>query len=132
DAKNYYYLGNRDGSDVVTTTANQVVDYVQNNLQFNQNDEAYLENGQGVNKRHGWGLITTDNLTAQNLVNNKLTENLKQFNTIVQTENFGTDNLVPGQETWRNIVLSQLITPENTDDDLTYGNMVEIVKTSNT
>ena len=133
DAKNYYYLGTRDGSDVVTTTANQVVDYVQNNLQFNRENEA---NG-GSNSADGWNIITVDNLTGQDLVNARLesggeNNKLSAFNTIIQTESFGSDNLVPGQETTRTLILSQLITPENTDDDLTYGNMVEIVKTSNT
>ncbi len=146
DAKNYYYLGNRDGSEVVTTVANQVVDYVQNNLQFDENNEANMDDsGQGVNARDGWKLITVENLTKhdevnEDLVNRKLEpegedfdkKKLSAFNTIVQTESFGSDNLVPGQETTRTIVLSQLITPQNTDDDLTYGNMVEIVKTSNT
>src|SRR5699024_10093037 len=40
--------------------------------------------------------------------------------------------LEPGAETTRTLILSQMITPENTEDDLTYGNMVEIVETSNT
>ena len=126
--KDFYYRGDKTGTTISTTTANQVVDYVQNNLQFNENNEA---NG-GSNKKDGWKLITVDNLTNDGLVNSKLSEQLKQFNTITQTESFGSDNLQPGQETSRTIILSQLITPENTDDDLTYGNMVEIVKTSNT
>ena len=36
-----------------------------------------------------------------------------------------------GEEVSKTLILSQLITPENTDDDLTYTNMVEIAKTSN-
>ena len=81
--------------------------------------------------------MTDENLVANDLVNSRLTEQLTNFNTIIQTEDFGNGDedgeaLVPGQEISKTLILSQLITPENTDDDLTYSNMVEIVKTSNT
>ena len=38
----------------------------------------------------------------------------------------------PGESADKTIVLTQLISTENSSDDLTYSNMVEIVKTSNT
>ncbi len=123
--KNFYYQGNSSDITVVTTTANQVVDYVQNNLQFDASNKV---NSQSANK---WSAISSDNLTAGNLVNNKLQENLNKFNTIIQTNSF-EEQLVPGQEISKTLILSQLITPENDADDLTYSNMVEIVKTSNT
>ena len=121
--KNFYYMGNTDGANVVTTTADQVVDYVQNNLQFEAVNEA--------NSTDGWSVIAVDNLMGGDLVNNRFEEKLKQFNTIIQTENFNTSTLRPGEEVSKTLILSQLITPENTDDDLTYTNMVEVVKTSN-
>ena len=127
--KDFYYNGNISGATISTTTANQVIDYVQNNLQF--------ESGNSINTTdNGWNIITVSDITGQDLVNSKLetTNNarLSEFNTIIQTESFGADALVPGQETTRTLILSQLISPENSADDLTYGNMVEIVKTSNT
>ena len=122
--KNFYYLGNSADTTVVTTTANQVVDYVQNNLQFDASNK--------VNSQDKWSVITADNLAGGDLVNSRLQESLTKFNTIIQTDSFGSDALVPGQETSRTLILSQLITPENEEDDLTYSNMVEIVKTSNT
>ena len=134
--KDFYYNGNISGATISTTTANQVIDYVQNNLQF--------ESGNSINTTdNGWNIITVSDITGQDLVNSKLetTNNarLSEFNTIIQTESFGTalvpgqaTALVPGQETTRTLILSQLISPENSADDLTYGNMVEIVKTSNT
>ena len=71
-----------------------------------------------------------EELLNEGLVNSKYTENLAQFNTIIQTESFASA-LKPGDEITKTLILSQLITPENSDDDLTYSNMVEIVKTSN-
>ena len=121
--KNFYYRGNTEGAHVSTTTTEQVIDYVQNNLQFEANNEA--------NSTDGWKVITAEDLMNVDLVNDRLTENLAQFNTIIQTENFNTSALRPGEEVSKTLILSQLITPENTDDDLAYTNMVEITKTSN-
>lgn len=120
--KNFYYQGNTTGTTVVTTTANQVVDYVQNNLQFDASNK--------VNSEGKWSVITADNLTSEDLVNSRLQESLTKFNTIIQTDSFG-EQLEPSQEIAKTLILSQLITPENKEDDLTYSNMVEIVKTSN-
>ena len=124
DSKNFYYKGDTNGASIVTTTANQVVDYVANNLQF--------DNSNSVNSQDGWTVITDDDLMSTDLVNGRLSEQLAQFNTIITAESFGSEALEPGDEVTRTVVLSQLITPENTSDDLTYENMVEIVKTSNT
>ena len=136
DTKDFYYNGDKSGTTVVTTTTNQVVDYVQNNLQFvnnagNINDinTNYIAN---TNQQNGWNVIKPNDITGGDLVNNRLAEKLPKFNTIIQTGNFATDALVPGQETSRKLILTQMITPENESDDLTYDNMVEIVKTSNT
>ncbi len=122
DSKNFYYKGDTSGAHVSTTTPNQVVDYVQNNLQFAANNE--------TNSGAGWSVISGADLVGGDLVNARLTENVAQFNTIIQTESFGTA-LLPGEEITQTLILSQLITPENTEDDLQYTNMAEIVKTSN-
>ena len=122
--KNFYYKGDTSGASISTTTANQVVDYVANNFQFDSTN--------ATNTTDGWTFIEDTNLLGSDLVNARLTEQLSQFNTIIETENFGEQALLPGQEVSKTLILSQLITPENTDDDLTYNNMVEIVKTSNT
>ena len=126
--KDFYYKGNTSGISVVTTTANQLVDYVQNNLQFDASNK--------VNSQDRWSVINVNDLTAHqevnsDLVNKRWEEQLHKFNTIIQTDSL-SENLVPGQEISKTLILSQLITPENEEDDLTYGNMVEIVKTSNT
>ena len=120
DGKEFYYKGKQSGN-VVTTNANQVVDYVANNLQFNSSDS----------RNNGWSVISKDDLTGQNLVNAKLTDNVSKFNTIIQTSGLSKD-LKPGDVSEKTLVLSQLITAENKSDDLTYRNITEIVKTSNT
>lgn len=120
--KNFYYKGDTSGAHVSTTTTEQVIDYVQNNLQFEANNS--------TNSGDGWSVITNENLLSQDLVNARLTNNIAQFNTIIQTSSLNTD-LAPGDEVTKTLILSQLITPENTEDDLQYTNMVEIAKTSN-
>ena len=119
--KDYYYKGVADNATISTTNANQVIDYVVNNLQFDSNNEA---NG-------GWSVIDKGTITSDGLVNEKLSADLEKFNNIIQTGNLSGD-LAPNDEKTATLILSQLITPENTEDDLTYSNMVEIVKTSNT
>ena len=124
--KNFYYNGDNRQTHISKTTANQVIDYVQNNLQYDASNK--------VNTDNGWALIKVDDLLNGKLVNDKLetTNNnkLSSFNTIIQATSF-KQALEPGEEISKALVLSQLITPENTEDDLTYGNMVEIVNTSN-
>ena len=128
EGQKYYYLADSSGATVVTTVANQVVDYVANNLQFNG---ANAENNK-------WTVINNASLiTSQsadndnNLVNRRLINNVKQYNTTVQTDGLNK-SLKPGESADKTIVLTQLISTENSSDDLTYSNMVEIVKTSNT
>ena len=124
DNKNFYYKGDTSDAKVVTTTAEQVLDYVQNNFQFEANNS--------TNSGDGWSAISSTDILSGDLVNNRLSNNIGQFNTIIQTSSFGATDLRPGDETTKTLILSQLITPENTEDDLQYTNMVEIVKTSNT
>ena len=126
----FYYTGIvKDKNTIVTTKANQVIDYVANNLQFN------------VSENSNWKVIDNEKLLSDGLVNNELKEIVDRYNTIIITENLGTD-LVPtlykdkiNKNAKDNVsvplVLTQLITSENDTDDLTYSNVVEIVKTSN-
>lgn len=130
----FYYTGIvSNPSTVVKTEANQVIDYVANNLQFYALDNS------------SWSVIDEQTLLAngnetQTLVNNKLTDEAKKYNTIITTNensNIAKTALLPEKydETKASVsddlVLTQLITSENETDDLTYRNIVEIVKTSN-
>ena len=122
----FYYTGNKSANaKIVTTKANEVIDYVANNLQFN------------VSNNKDWKVIEKDEIKSQGLVNAKLDNKVEKFNTIIVTESLNKD-LVPELADENNssvsvpLVLTQLITSENDSDDLTYRNLVEIVKTSNT
>lgn len=131
----FYYTGKvSDKSKVATTTANQVIDYVANNLQF---DSSLQENAK-------WEVIKLEDITSQKLVNATLNEKLERFNTIITTKADSTIALAPlvpeiyAKQNGGNsaasdtLLLTQSITPENETRDLTYKNIVEVVKTSNT
>lgn len=122
----FYYTGNKSANaPIVTTKANKVIDYVANNLQFN------------VANNSNWKVISKEDIKSEGLVNSKLDKQLEKYNTIIVTESLAKD-LVPELVNKENsnvtvpLVLTQLITSENDSDDLTYRNLVEIVKTSNT
>ena len=127
----FYYTGNvKDKNKVVTTNAKQIVDYVANNLQFS------------ANKNSNWKQISKAEIQSQGLVNEKIINELDNYNTIITTTSLDKE-LVPSlyKETVNNnaidtvstqLVLSKVITPENNTDELTYRNIVEIVKTTNT
>lgn len=126
----FYYTGKvADTKNIVKTCANQVIDYVANNLQFNKDGNA------------NWNVITLKEIEENGLVNNSLKDKLEQFNTIIVTNDLSKE-LVP--QLYKDkinkaetasvevpLVLTQLITSENNTDDLTYQNIVEIVNTSN-
>lgn len=128
EGQKYYYLGDSSGANIVTTVANQVIDYVANNLQFNAQN-ASNQKWEVINNST---LITTTTADKdENIVNRRLDNNVKQYNNVIQTE--GLNNVLkPGESAEQTLVLTQLISTENTSDDLTYSNMVEIAKTSNT
>lgn len=127
----FYYTGNKSANaQIVTTRADQVIDYVANNLQFN------------VSNNSNWKVIEKDEIKSQGLVNSILDKQVEKYNTIIETKDLNKD-LVPSlykDKQDKNatdsvsvpLVLTQLITSENDSDDLTYRNLVEIVKTSNT
>lgn len=128
----FYYTGTAsDVSKVVATQANQVIDYVANNLQFDGSD---VDN-------NAWEVISRKDLIEKGLVNSKLENEVEKYNTIITTKsnsNIAKTLLQPEiynkdkSEVSDKLVLTQLITSENSTDDLTYRNIVEIVKTSNT
>ena len=134
----FYYTGNiadkNIKNSIVKTKADQVIDYVENNLQFNAANNS------------DWKVITQDELQktdkSQDLVNHTLKDEVAKYNTIITTGSLGTE-LIPTiykdkidgsaiDNVTVPLILTQLITSENDTDDLTYFNTVEIVKTSNT
>lgn len=125
--EDFYYKGIVGNGKVVTTAANQVLDYVSNNLQYR------------AEQNQGWSVVTianlrnnADNTVDSRLISNSIENEVSKFNTLLINQSLATA-LKPGESTNRQtLVLSQVITPENTSDDLSYENIAEIVKTSNT
>ncbi len=117
EGQEFYYKA-RGANQVVTTTANTVVDYVANNLQFRADD----------NTEGGWASV--ENVVSSEGLDTQLQEPVKSFNTIIKTESLNKE-LTPGEETTTSLVLTQLMTSQNTADDRTYNNIAEIVNISN-
>ena len=111
--KAFYYTGVKSG-DIVTTSADTVVDYVSNNLQYREVDNS------------NWEVVSLDKLE----VNEGIKANTSN-KTILQTTKL-SKALKPGETNAGNLVLSQTITSQNTSDDMTYDNIAEIIKYSNT
>lgn len=131
DEKTFYYAGRvQNPSNMVTTSADLLVDYVENNLQFRANSN---------DSRWGWQTINQSELA--NYVSAEVAAEANNYNTIIKTEGLKAE-LIPAttnnvrnnvDRTQKNIrlILTQLITSQNTDDNKSYGNTAEIVRISN-
>ena len=138
----FYYTGktnNNSSNNISTTTADTVIDYVSNNVQFlptNSNNK-------------NWGIRRVDEITGSDntgkeigentdLVNSKYIDTLKTYNVIVTTKALGNENLYPeksevGTSTLEtDMMLSSTLAPDTGNDSMIYNNLVEIVQTSNT
>lgn len=132
DDRSFYYIGvPSNGAKVVTTTPDIVLDYVANNLQFD------------ASQNRVWKTVSRDEIKKNELVKKSLIDNkLITRNTIIETDAFAKElaptkyktdiNSEAQNSTTVPLMLSQLITSENSTNDLTFRNLVEIVKTSNT
>ena len=122
DLQFYYKAANGakvDASKIVKTSADNVIDYVENNMQFNVDDNNNI-----------WEIKSSDDLINSGYVNGTLKDSISKYNSVIIT-NVLKEKLEPDEEKTVPLKLSQLITSQNTSDDLTYRNMAEIVETSN-
>lgn len=158
DENQFYYTGKvANTNTLVKTTPNTIIDYVgfqaesgnatRNNLQFN------------ASQNLDWSVISVDEIINSDLVNSNLRDNVDTYTTIIKTdavtkalkpiimdeENakkiddaFSSDPLnalatVNSSESVVGVqlILSKMLTSDNSSDDMTYNNLVEIVKTSN-
>ena len=118
--KEFYYkaTGAREDNKV-TTTANLLVDYVANNLQYRKADN------------EGWTVVKAQDLIKSGNINESIQGTVKRYNTILVTDKINKV-LKPGENITKDLVLTQTITAQNTQDNMTYGNIAEILQTSNT
>ena len=125
----FYYIGevsNRDS--IVTTSADVVMDYVPNNMQFRTDTN---------NDDWGWGTITQGEIGNNGYVSPEVSNILSQYNTIITTQALNealyplTSNPKGNTQDSIQLILTQTITPQNSEDDMSYDNIAEIVQISN-
>ena len=146
----FYYTGvtnNTGAENISTTTANTVVDYITNNIQFLPTNS----------KNTTWSIRTVDELTTnpttestdygnnpvgnqKELINNKYYNTLNTYNNIVTNKSLGDTALYPeaakldGKQNsaQTTMMLSTTLVPDSGEDTLVYNNLSEIVQVSNT
>ena len=125
----FYYIGEVANPDtIVKTSADVVMDYVSNNLQYRT---------QTNKEEWGWSTITREEIGSNGYVNEEVTGVLPEYNTIIRTEALGEDlypltsNPKGNTQDAIQLILTQTITPQNSQDDMSYDNIAEIVQISN-
>ena len=129
---------NNSENDIDTTTrAKTILNYVANNLNFEEADN--MLNGKPL-----WKVVTKD--SVQNAKNSSFVNNTNGSNnlklidlstqtTILQaTEDnpLANTNLKPGEQVTSTLTLKKVLSSESSSDDLSYSNMTEIVEIDNT
>ncbi len=119
--KDFYYVATGASEDnKVTTSANMVIDYVANNLQYKESNNS------------GWTLAKSTNGTIiDGLVNNSIKDKTNLYNNIIVTTELNK-SLKPGENTTKDLLLSQIIYSGSETDNKVYENISEIIATSNT
>ena len=127
DKLSSYYSDIND--ETIKTAAQTVYDYVNKNMMFVQ-EEGENENWRIINSTLYESMLSDDviNSIGTQQVTVLSTDKLnKELYPRISTEaNAGSDS-----STSINLILSKVISPENTEDDLTYNNSVEIVERKN-
>lgn len=148
--KQFYYMGktnNTDISNISVTGADQIIDYVSNNLQFLPANEGNRD----------WSIRTVQELTEHtdhngvfgnntDLVNVKYANKLRTYNNIVTAKGKDINTALKPEAYYAGdvaepedfcsastqMVLSSTLVPDTGDDSMVYNNLSEIVQTSNT
>ncbi len=145
--KQFYYTGitkNASEDNMSKTNTNAIVDYVSNMIKY---DKSYQD------ANASWDIKTTKDLTKStnisgttmtideskmkdDLINRKYYQNLSTYNTILTSGKLSTD-LVPECankdkcSATTTLVVSTLLSSNNSADNLVYNNLSEVIKTSN-
>ena len=134
--KKFYYTGiedNKDGN-ISTTEAIKVVDYVPNQLRFEQIAQEG-EEWSTTNVETLIGSTTGEDgnieKEAKNIINRLYLPELKTYKTIIETNSGLNGRLKPGDKSETNLALSSEVKSGMKEDSLTYNNMAEIVALAN-
>ena len=137
--KQFYYTGatnNASKDNVAKTNANQIVDYLSNMSKYNKADQVSGSN---------WNTVTANDLMvskndanqfANDLINRQYSDELSTYTTLLTSNDLQGD-LLPelmkdNSSKKTNLVVSTLVGSAKNADTLTYNNLSEIIKTSNT
>lgn len=127
-SKDFYYKGNP-GGEVSKTSANTVIDYVSNEVRY---DDEY-------NADHKWDVKDPSQLVTGNnqsdLVNRTYGETIKTYNTLLTTDSMGgalAPEVYDGNKgnSYQMVVTTQIST-NTSGENLVYNNLAEIVRVSN-
>ena len=132
NTEKYYIYGEKDDSKIVTTKADEIVDYISNSLGFdaisseNNNWEEISRDKLQKLDSTGKAVSDKDNLVSADtdLSANRTFIKAKAGNPLLK-------ELKPGESADATMVVSTIIGKDNNTDDLQYDNKVEIVKTTN-
>lgn len=129
--RRYYDYGDLQGQQAKTKTyVEKIIDYVDNQLMYDENMQSNPENAEKINK-DDWHVATEEEL---NMLGEDAKEGAKDINTKLITENLNKE-LEPGEKTDPiYLTLSKVLSSGEDKDknELVYNNYVEIIKSWNT
>lgn len=129
--RRYYDYGDLQGQQAKTKTyVEKIIDYVDNQLMYDENMQSNPENAEKTNK-DDWHVATEEEL---NMLGEDAKEGAKDINTKLITENLNKE-LEPGEKTDPiYLTLSKVLSSGEDKDknELVYNNYVEIIKSWNT
>lgn len=128
----YYTTGHKSSnSQESQTKAEVVIDYIENNLAYKQED---IQNQQWETvRREELQKGTATNPSKDSLIDDTLTNSIKTYETLIKTktDNVLLQSLKPGESTQDStVIVSKVLTSENTEDFI-FDNNVEIILSSN-
>ncbi len=125
----FYYYGKK-GTSEVTTSADKIIDYVDNNLMYDENMQASPDVADKVNSNY-WTEASDDDLE---LLGSNVIEDAKNINTKLVSNQLNKE-LKPGDTTEEiYLTLSKVLSSsgDKNNESLVYNNYVEIIQSTNT
>lgn len=128
--KSFYYKGDG-GKTISRTNANLVIDYLNNNLKIDDNQNNWkTTNIEEMNHSHSVDPSTEANPYDEDYVNRLYRNTVQTYTNLLITSDLSKE-LAPGEETSTNMNVSTTLSTKNLKDNLAYNNLAEIVSTSN-
>lgn len=126
--KFYDYGIKREDKDIITTKADQVIDYTDNNLTYDKNEKAAPNVKDNDNVNSNYWLEATD-------IDSYLDEDTKTYYNTVTTKLITEElnqNLKPGDSS-KEVYLTQtkILSQNDVNDQMAYDNYVEIIESTN-